>query len=1295
MPGGSIDGVTSFVPARVARQQAATPPPHDGVRVDRFEGAILMADISGFTMMAEALARRGAVGAEDLTRYLNIYFGRLIDLIVDHGGDILKFAGDALLAAWPAGDDDLPDAVRRAAQCGLAVQAQLHDFPATDGVRLSLRVGVGAGTIAMLHVGGVEGRRELVITGDALAGMNVAAATAKPGELGLAADAFALVREWFDGEPLQSGVVRIQRVREAVSPRPLPPLPNADWRSLLPYVPTAVVDHLGRGEASWLAELRNIAVLFVNFPGLMPSTPLHRAQAVMEELQTVLHRFEGTINKVSVDDKGASLVAAFGLPPLSHDNDPERAVRAAIAIDERLDRLQVRHSTGIATGLAFCGVIGNTARREYTMIGDVVNLAARLMQAAKGGILCDRATADASRPRLAFEALPAIHVKGKAEHVAVFRPVESETTHANRHAGLTDEIVGREREIETIEREIDALVEVREGGVIVFEGMAGIGKSRILDEIRSRARGRGVACLEGRGDSIEKATAFYAWRAVFEDAFGLDAGAGLDERQARVSSRVTELGRPEWIERLPLLDPVLRTGFPPTETTASLDERARAAATYEYFAELLIALAGDHAPIVMFDDAHFMDSASLALASRVVAGRAPLLVMFALRPIPGPAFDEIGALSRTPGARRIDLAPLGADDAVSVASRALGVSRVPEEAATIVRSRSEGNPLLCQEIAIAMRDAGLIRIVDGQVQLVGSARELTAVDLPSSLQGAITARLDRLSSSERLLVKLASVVGRVFETDVVVRLSEGQLSRDTVLDALRSLDALRITSLERAEPGEAYAFTHLAFAEVAYHQMLFAQRRQMHRAMAELLEERHAGALSNAYPLLAFHWQRVAEDGDAEPAVIWKAVEYLQKAGEQALQQLANPEAIQFLDAALRLLERLPEGLERSRKELTLCATIGTPLLVTKGFAAPETERAYSRAMQLCHEIQNSPEQFGVVYGLWGFALMSTQLGRAHRLAAEVYRLAEVSGDLELMLPAERAVGDTAFWLGELPAARLHLERAFSLYRPEHHAREVFRTGQDQGVVSSALSAWAVWLLGYPDTALTRMERALTLAERLNHLHTYAMTLQNDTMTLQFRGEAERVLERAEAQLALARKHGFPLWEAGAAVMRGWAWTKLGRMDEGLAEMRRGIDGWRATGAELAAPYYLSLLAEAQGAAGQVDRALDTLQQAFASSNRSGEAWWRPEICRLDGELRLLQPTPDLTTVERCFVEALVTARAQTSRSLELRAACSLLRLDHRLRQPTDGARATLTRVLDWFTEGRDTADLRNAAALL
>ena len=1297
MVGDPDEGLASFVPARVGRRSAADLAVPDAARAERFLGAVLLADISGFTALTESLARRGEGGAEDLTRCLNVYFGRLIDLLVEHGGDVIKFAGDALLAVWTAADEDLATAACRAAQCGLAAQERLHDFPVTADVRLSLRIGLSAGPLAILHVGGVDGRWEIVATGEPLAGMNAASAQARPGEVAVSPEAWPLVQDRIAGEPLAGGSVRIRTVCEPIPLPPQVPLPAAPSRALLAYVPRVVVDQLARGGSSWLAELRRVTVLFVNFPGLTPATPLERAQAVMRELQAVLHRYEGTINKLSLDDKGASLVAAFGLPPLSHEDDPERGVRAALAVRERFALMQVRHSTGIATGTAFCGVVGNTTRREYTMIGDVVNLAARLMQAAKGGLLCDRATYDASRARLAFEPLPSIHVKGKTGEIAVFHPTgELSARLGAARAEAAGTLVGRLAEQRAIEDVLGALATRGEGAVVVFEGMAGIGKSRLLEEARRLARRAGIACLEGSGDAMEKSTAYHAWRGVFEQWLGVDPGAGADERQARVSARVAEFGRQEWTERLPLLNPILRTAFPPTDTTAATNQRARAAAMHDLLADLLAFTSHEGArEAFILDDAHWMDSASLALASRLALRQVPLVMIFATRPIPGPALDAIEALSRGPGARHFVLAPLGPDQSVALACRSLDEAPVPEAVAAVIRSKADGNPLLIQELVQALRDRGLIRVSDGACRVAPGAGDLRSVLLPDSIQAAVMARLDRLSPSQRLLLKIASVVGRVFESDVVLRLYPGGADEQSLIDDLNALEAMRITVLERSEPTRAYAFGHLAFHEVNYRLMLFSQRRLLHQAMAELLEERHAADLPAVYPLLALHWRKAVEGGQAEAATLWKAIDRLHRAGEQALQHLANHEAVDFLSGALQLLEDLPDSVERARRELALCCAIGAPLRVTRGFAAPETQRAYERASELCQQLENSPEQFDAVYGLWSFALVKADLSLAQRLAAELFRVAAAADDPELLLPAHRAVGGTALWLGDPSTARDHLEQAMALYRPEYHARGVLRSGQNQGVVSSALSAWAVWLLGHPDTALARIEDALALARRLSHPHTEAMTLFSLTMTHQFRREAAAIVEKAEALAVISRDQGFPLWLAGATIMLGWARSQLGRPEDGIDDMRQGIDGWRSTGAELAAPYHLGLLAETYGAASQPDAGLVVVGEALASSARSGEAWWRAELLRVEAELRLKSPAPDAASAERLLLEALDLARIQRARSLELRAAASLCRLWRKQGKPRRQAERPLADVLNWFSDGGETADLREAAALL
>ncbi|HEX8135541.1 MAG TPA: adenylate/guanylate cyclase domain-containing protein, partial [Actinomycetes bacterium] len=448
-----------------------------------------MADLAGFTAITERLARQGPGGAEALSGLLNGAFGPLLAHVAETGGDVLKFAGDALLVCWPVIGDDpagLALATRRAARCGQVMQATLQGYAAAEGIELSLRVGVGAGEVVLLDVGGELDRRELLVGGAAVPQTTAAVRDARPGQVVVAPPAWALLEEVCAGERVAGGV-------RLVSAPPIPPVeagarlpvPDGLEAALLPYLPRALLGSLRAGHHEWLAELRRVTLLFVNLPGLDHRAALERAQRAMHTLQTALYRYEGSINKLSVDDKGTTLVAALGLPPLAHEDDPARAVQAALAMRAGLTGLGERAAIGITTGRVFCGVVGDQRRREYTMLGAVVNLAARLMQAAPGGILCDAATAQAAGTALIFEELPAMEVKGHADPVAVYRPRDGLVTHpgpARRDPG--GPLVGRTAERKRLAEQLRMLVQAGNGGpgqasVVVIEGEAGIGKSRL------------------------------------------------------------------------------------------------------------------------------------------------------------------------------------------------------------------------------------------------------------------------------------------------------------------------------------------------------------------------------------------------------------------------------------------------------------------------------------------------------------------------------------------------------------------------------------------------------------------------------------------------------------------------------------------------------------------------------------------------------------------------------------------------------------------------------------------------
>ena len=416
--------LSRFLPLEVLRQVADSNEDQLAPRKDSFVGTVLFADISGFTSLSERLGKRGPAGVEELTQTLNDYFGELIAIVISSGGDIVKFAGDALIAVWPAALEDRTRSAQAAAHCGLAAQSRLRGRKTKDGDKLSLRIGIGTGQITTASVGGKFGRWEFIVAGTPVLEATDAADAAERGDVVLGPNLVELLKESLHGRPLSSGQLRLEAISsdESFQPQEIPELDQAAEAKILGYIPAAIHKRLDVGHANWLGELRRLTVLFINLPDLNHQTPLPVAQQVMEALQTALYRYEGSVNKLSADDKGITFVAALGLPPLAHEDDELRGVLAAWDMKSSLTELGRGCSIGVTSGRVFCGIIGNSRRCEYTMIGDIVNLSARLMQAAQGDILCDQATFTGARRRLDFVTLPPISLKGKSAPVPVYRP---------------------------------------------------------------------------------------------------------------------------------------------------------------------------------------------------------------------------------------------------------------------------------------------------------------------------------------------------------------------------------------------------------------------------------------------------------------------------------------------------------------------------------------------------------------------------------------------------------------------------------------------------------------------------------------------------------------------------------------------------------------------------------------------------------------------------------------------------------------------------------------------------------
>jgi class 3 adenylate cyclase len=892
----------------------------DAPSTETFRAAILFADISGFTPLTEAFAERGPEGAEALTRILNDYFGLMCETVFDQGGDVLKFAGDALLALWRPDADggNAGDVCARAVLCGKALQDRLEGYTA-EGHPLSLRVAVGFGEVMVVHVGGQFGRWEFAIAGGPLNQVGRIGDLADPGDVLISTEVFSRLRA-----PLEADLVlnpdadpdltewpprRVLRIDGVEAQRARPPkdLPIALQDALRGYLPASITRRISAGQTDFLGELRRLTILFVNLPDIDYQTPLKEAQEAFSSLQKALYiPWEGSINKLSVDDKGISLVAALGLPPFAHEDDPARGALAAMAMHKALAAVGQRCSIGVTTGRVYCGSVGGVGRQEYTIMGDRVNLAARLMQRADGGILCDADTVARSLEEVIYSEPETLTVKGKSEPLEVRRPegARERTQTEPADEGL---LIGREAETEMLTLSLASLLEAGRSGLVYVEGEAGVGKSRLVDDfVASHARPLPVRILCGAADAIDRITPYHAFQPVVLDLFALH---DVDAAERRERVRHALRGDAAALELLPLLDDVLPMEFPETELTRQMTGEVRATNLQTLMVALLQFAASARPLLVVIDDAHWLDSASWELLRACVRQVSPLLAVVTGRPLGADEMpDVLRGFLEAPETLLLNLDRMEPEECIELVERRLGIDALPAPAAALIRDRGEGHPYFSEEIGYALRDSGAL-VLEGRRARMAQRGGSLEVEVPDTIEGIITSRIDRLSPQQQLALKVASCIGRVFSTRVLYDVYPVEEDRVSLPQQLQALSGLDLTPAEANEPEETWVFKHAITRQVAYDLMLYAQRKQLHKAIAQWYERNHAEDLEPHYPLLAHHWSR-AEDAE-------RSLHYLPLAAASALAANAAAEAIEFVRAVQVLASEndaiSPSTLERAR----------------------------------------------------------------------------------------------------------------------------------------------------------------------------------------------------------------------------------------------------------------------------------------------------------------------------------------------------------------------------------------------
>jgi predicted ATPase len=678
----------------------------------------------------------------------------------------------------------------------------------------------------------------------------------------------------------------------------------------------------------------------------------------------------------------------------------------------------------------------------------------------------------------------------------------------------------------------------------------------------------------------------------------------------------------------------------------------------------------------VWEDLHWADPSTLELLSILVeqAPTVPLLIVLTFRPEFQPTWPTRSHM--TP----ITLGRLEGPQIEVMVTRLAGGKTLPADVVEHIVAKTDGVPLYVEELTKAILDSDILRAEADRYALTGP---LSAVSIPATLQESLMARLDRLPTM-REVAQLGAVLGREFAYEMLRAL--GVISEPTLSDGLGRLVEAELLYQRGRPPKARYVFKHALVQDAAYQSLLKRTRQHYHRQVAELLESRFPDVVDAQPELLAHH---CAEAGCASEAVTW-----LQRAGENAVQRSANREAIGHLTRGLELLARLPDAPERAARELRLQSTLGPAVMATKGYASPEVVTIYTRARALAQAIGQFQDTCRILFGLWLFNLVRGNHPAALEVAQDLLQLAERLDDPALPMFGHQALGVSLLHMGAPSSGRRHFEQVLALYDFETHHRLAFHFGLDVGAMGNAYHAWCLWLLGYPDQALVSEARSAALLRQMSHSFSQSRTWYFNAVLHQFRRQPAALQERAEQALASAQEHGFPLVVAAATILEGAVLAAQGRPADGAKRIREGLEAHRATGADFQRTHHLILLAEAARASGSAEEALEALAEAEAQAETSDERYFEAEIHRLRAELLLAQSADHGAAAEASFRLALDVARRQEARSLELRATTSLARL-WAAQGKGAAAHDLLAPVYGWFTEGFDTADLKEAKALL
>jgi class 3 adenylate cyclase/tetratricopeptide (TPR) repeat protein len=1026
-------------------------------------------------------------------------------------------------------------------------------------------------------------------------------------------------------------------------------------------------------------ERRQLTVLFCDMVGFtelagrVDPEVLHGIIRQYEDAcATGITRYDGYV----FQRLGDGIVAFFGFP-LAHEGEAERAIRAGLEILDTLRGLEVpvagrlRVRIGIATGM----VVVSSAERGA--VGETMNLAARLQSiATPGEILVSGRVQRLAGGAFEYEDLGEQTLKGIGVPVRAYR-VLHESAAVSRFDAATGQgvgpLVGREEELaDLLERW--RMARTGTGQVVALSGEPGIGKSRLVRSLRERLEAHGAGTLRFQCSPYHLHSAFQPiisnLQRVLAYARDESASSRLDKLEALVVDR---FARPA--ADLPLLAAILSLPSEERYGPPAMSPRRQKEQTIRALVDLVEAIAHAGPTLLLFEDLHWADPSTLEVLGQLIprVRDIPLLAVLTHRP------EFAARWTAEPHVSAVDLGRLSPPQSRALVVRLTGGKSLPPGLLEQIVEKTDGIPLFVEELTRSILESGDLAEAATHYAYTAGAGGMI---IPATLRDSLTARLDRLGPA-KALAQIGAAIGREFSYELLAALEP---MTDAALTArLAPLVESGLAFQQGTVPHAVYTFKHALVQDAAYDSMLKSRRQQLHQAIAETLEARWPETADTAPELLAQHYTAA---GQAEAAV-----PYWRRAGEVALKRFALAEAAAHLQAGLALVERLPAGAARERAELELRTLLTPALVAVRGWAAPEVGGLLEPALALARSLRHRESYLPLLHGLWVHHMSAGRHAEAMGFAQELLKAGADTGDDLLEICGHRAAMTSHFWMGRLAEAQEHGDRIRALYDLERHRPIAALTNNDPLTADGSYRAQYLWMLGYPDQALALSDAKDELARRRGHPFDLAFAMTVGALAWDYAGRPEELIQRAEEAAAVGREHGLPLMsEVMAEIVAGIAWLRAGRVEESVERLQRSLADLLRTGHRAWVPYVRAVLGEALARAGDPAAGLRCVEESLAQVERQDERVHLAEILRLQGWILSVQGRTD--DAQRSLCAALEVARAQGTRSWELRAATTLARLLV-ARGERGKARALLTPVYGWFTEGFDTRDLTEARTLI